>query len=281
MTQNNKIILFEEQQIRRVWHQEKWWYVLEDVVQVLTNSVNPKSYIRDMRRRDKELGKGWGQIALLLTVETKGGKQKMNCADTEGVLRVVMSISSPKAEPFKLWLARVGYEHIEEIENPELAIERVREIYKAKGYSDDWIDTRIKSIETRKELTDEWKERGVKEGQEYAILTAEIAKATFGLSPTEHKELKNLEKENLRDHMTKLELIFTMLGEEATRRIAIQDDAQNYIENHEAAQKGGRAAGGARENFEKLSNQKVVSPENFLGLKKSDNTPEITEGVGE
>ncbi len=264
MEQNNKIVLFQEKQIRRVWNEEQWYFVIEDVVQILTDSSNPKGYIRDMRRRDVQLSEGWGQIAHTLSIETKGGKQKMNCANTEGVFRILMSIPSPKAEPFKLWLAQVGRERIDEIENPELGIERIREIYKAKGYADEWIDTRLKSIDIRKQLTDEWKGRGVKEGQEYSILTAEIAKATFGLSPSEHKDLKGLDKQNLRDHMTNLELIFTMLGEETTRRISVKDDAQGFEENHESAQRGGYATGEALKRYEQTSGESVVSSENFL-----------------
>ena len=175
-----------------------------------------------------------------------------------------MSVPSPKVEPLKLWLAQVGKERIEEIENPELAVERARDIYKAKGYSDVWIERRLKSIEVRKELTDEWKGRGVKEGQEYAILTAEMAKATFGVTPSEHKKLKSLDKENLRDHMTNLELIFTMLGEDVTRRVAVTKDAIGFNENLDAAQKGGQAAGEARERVEAVSGEKVVSTDNFL-----------------
>lgn len=264
MEQNNKIVLFQEKQVRRVWDNDQWWFVIEDVVQILTDSSNPKGYIRDMRRRDTQLSEGWGQIAHTLSIETKGGKQRMNCANTEGVFRILMSIPSPKAEPFKLWLAQVGRERMEEIENPELGIERVKEIYKAKGYSNEWIDTRLKSIDIRKQLTEEWKGRGVKEGQEYSILTAEIAKATFGLTPTQHKNFKGLEHQNLRDHMTNLELIFTMLGEESTRQIAVQEDAKGFDENREVAQKGGKAAGVARKSYEKNRNVKVVSSDNFL-----------------
>ena len=264
MEQNNKIVLFQEKQVRRVWDNDQWWFVIEDVVQILTDSSNPKGYIRDMRRRDTQLSEGWGQIAHTLSIETKGGKQKMNCANTEGVFRILMSIPSPKAEPFKLWLAQVGRERMEEIENPELGIERVKEIYRAKGYSNEWIDTRLKSIDIRKQLTEEWKGRGVKEGQEYSILTAEIAKATFGLTPSQHKNLKGLEQQNLRDHMTNLELIFTMLGEESTRQIAVQEDAKGFDENREVAQKGGKAAGVARKSYEKNRNIKVVSSDNFL-----------------
>jgi DNA-damage-inducible protein D len=264
MEQNNTLILFQEKQIRRTWHQEEWWFVVEDVIAVLTDSKNPKKYLAAIRSRDKELAKGYPQIVDTLAVDTEGGKQRMTCSNRKGIFRITMSVPSPKAEPFKTWLAQVGEERIQEIENPELGIERIREIYKAKGYSDEWIDSRIKSIGIRKELTGEWKNRGVKEGQEYSILTAEIAKATFGLTPTEHKNLKGLDKQNLRDHMTNLELIFSMLGEEATRQITIQEDVQGFNDNHEAAITGGQMAGGALKNFEGNKRLKVVSSDNFL-----------------
>lgn len=272
MKQNNSIAIFQEKKIRRVQHQEEWYFVITDVIQILTDSNSPTDYLKKLRKRDPEINKGWGQIVTPLSVDTEGGKQRMNCINRQNLLRLIMSIPSPKAEPFKLWLAQVGEQHIQEIENPELGIERIREIYRAKGYTDEWIDTRLKSIDIRKQLTDAWKNRNVKEGQEYAILTAEIAKATFGLSPTEHAQYKGLEKQNLRDHMTSLELIFTMLGEEATRTIAVQEDAQGFNENHEAAQRGGKMAGNARKSFEKTDNVKVVSPQNFLN--KIDNSDE-------
>lgn len=275
--EQNKIILFQEKNIRRVWHEEKWWFVIEDVIVVLTNSNNPKQYIKDIRRRDPELAKGWVQIATILSVETEGGIQRMNCANTEGLLRLIMSIPSPKAEPFKLWLAQVGQERIEEIQNPELAIERIRELYRAKGYPEEWITTRLKSIDIRKQLTDEWKQRGVKEGQEYAILTAEIAKATFGLTPSEHKNLKGLERQNLRDHMTNLELIFTMLGEEVTRTYTVEDNAQGFTENQDTALKGGTAAGEARKRLEQVTGKQVVSNNNFLNGFIEDDKPLLDE----
>lgn len=275
--EQNKIILFQEKNIRRVWHEEKWWFVIEDVIVVLTNSNNPKQYIKDIRRRDPELAKGWVQIATILSVETEGGIQRMNCANTEGLLRLIMSIPSPKAEPFKLWLAQVGQERIEEIQNPELAIERIRELYRAKGYPEEWITTRLKSIDIRKQLTDEWKQRGVKEGQEYSILTAEIAKATFGLTPSEHKNLKGLERQNLRDHMTNLELIFTMLGEEVTRTYTVEDDAQGFTENQDTALKGGTAAGEARKRLEQVTGKPVISSNNFLNGFIEDDKPLLDE----
>lgn len=263
MEEQNKLIVFQEQEVRRTWHNEEWWFVVNDVVQILTDSKNVGDYIKKMRKRDEELSKGWGEIVTPLSIETKGGKQRMNCANTEGIFRIVQSIPSPKAEPFKKWLAKVGYERIQEIENPELAAERARQYYKDLGYSDTWIDTRLQAIVTRGELTDEWKAREVKEGLEYAILTAEISRATFGLAPKEYKQLKGLKRENLRDHMTRLELIFTMLGEEQTKQETIKDDAKGFEESRDAAIKGGTAAGKALDAFEKETGNKVVSSDNF------------------
>jgi DNA-damage-inducible protein D len=264
MEQDNKIVVFQEKQIRKIWHNEQWFFSVIDVIEVLTDSPKPKRYWTDIKRRsEKESGQGYAFCVPLKMTASDGRQRLTDCAHVEGILRIIMSVPSPKAEPLKLWLAQVGKERLEEIENPELGIERIRELYKAKGYSNEWIDTRLKSIDIRKQLTEEWKGRGVKEGQEYSILTAEIAKATFGLTPAEHKNLKGLETQNLRDHMTNLELIFTMLGEESTRLFAVQDDAKGFNENHESALKGGKAAGDARNNFEK-SGQKVVSSDNFL-----------------
>ena len=265
MDQEDKIVIFQEKQIRRVWDKEEWWFVIVDVVEVLTDSKNPSGYVKDMRRRDPELSKGWGQIATPLAVETTGGRQKLNCANTEGIFRIIQSIPSPKAEPFKRWLAKVAYERIQEIENPELAAERARQYYRDLGYDEKWIETRLQSIAIRGQLTDEWKIRGVQEGLEYAILTAEISKATFGLLPSEYKQIKGLKSEELRDHMTNLELIFTMLGEDGTKNEALDSNAQGFLENRTAAQKGGGAAGDALEAFEKSSGKKVVSSSNFKG----------------
>ncbi len=271
----NKIVVFQEKNVRRVWHEDKWWFVVNDIVEVLTDTPNAADYLKKVRKRDEELAKGWGQIVTPLSVPTEGGMQRMSCANMKGLFRLIMSIPSPKAEPFKIWLAQVGEERIEEIENPEIGIERIRETYKAKGYSNEWIETRLKSIDIRRQLTDEWKARGVQENTEYSILTAEISKATFGLSPSEYKDLKGLQRENLRDHMTNLELIFTMLGEEATRQIAVDRDAKGFPENHDAAQLGGKSAGSARKNFEKTSGKKVISAQNFKHLKEKDTTEKL------
>lgn len=264
----NHLVVFQETAIRRIWHNEEWWFCIVDVVAVLTDSVQPEGYVKDLRRRDKELAKGWGQIATPLRIETEGGIQRLNCANTEGLFRIIQSIPSTKAEPFKRWLAQVGYERVKEIENPELAGARARELYQTKGYPQAWIEKRLRSISIRGELTDEWKARGVQEGIEYSILTAEIARATFGVTPDARSRLKGLGKvktgNNLRDHMTDLELIFTMLGEAGTTEIARRKDALGFVENQSAAKEGGTIAGDARKALEAKSGKPVVSKENFL-----------------
>ncbi len=258
-----KIAIFQKKEIRKTIHKGEWWFVVEDIVSVLTNSVNVKDYIKKIRNRDDELSKGWGQIVTPLVIDTLGGPQKLNCANTEGIFRIIQSIPSPKAEPFKRWLAKVGYERVQEIEDPELATKRTRALYKAKGYSDAWIEKRMRGIDVRETLTDEWKKRGVKENPEYAILTAEISQATFGMTPKEYQEFKGLKKENLRDHMNDLELIFTMLGEASTTEIAKNKDAQGFAGNKIAAQEGGNVAGKARKDLEEKSGKKVSTRENY------------------
>lgn len=265
---DNHVIVFKSSKIRRVLHGNEWWFVITDVIAALTDSAQPAGYLKDMRRRDPELSKGWGQIATPLSVDTVGGAQKLNCANTEGIFRIIQSVPSPKAEPFKRWLAKVGYERVQEIEDPELASKRARAIYKAKGYSDGWIEKRMRGIQVREELTEEWKQRNVGGDQEYAILTAEISKATFGMTPTEYRNYKLLNRsaENLRDHMTDLELIFTMLGEASTTEIARKTDAQGFIKNKKAAQDGGVIAGDARRALEKKTGTKVSTKKNFKHL---------------
>ena len=268
------IALFQRKEVRRTIHNNEWWFVITDVITALTDSADPSQYLKRIRQRDPQLNeafKGGVQIVPPLALEfpTAGGPQGMLCWNTEGLFRLIQSIPSPKAEPFKRWLARVGYERIQEIEDPELAAKRTRAIYKAKGYSDDWIEKRMRSIAIRDELTDEWKKRGVKEQREYAILTAEISEATFGLTPSQYAEFKRLKRENLRDHMTDLELIFSMLGEAATTEIARNRDAQGFPQNKEAARSGGTVAGNARRELETKSGRKVVTSENYLALKQS------------
>lgn len=265
----SSISLFEGKKVRHIWHNNEWWFVVEDIVYVLTDSVDPKGYIKDMRRRDEELSKGWVQIATTLSVQTAGGMQSMNCTNTEGAFRIIQSIPSKKAEPFKLWLAKVGYERLKEIENPELAQERMKHLYEQKGYPKEWIDKRLRGIAVRQELTEEWKNRGVNENIEYGILTNEISKATFGKTVDDYKKLKNLRNENLRDHMNDLELIFTMLGEASTTKIAKSRNAQGFTQNKVSAIKGGTIAGNARKNLEIESGEKVVTNENYLDESES------------
>ncbi len=267
---STRIAVFQRKEVRRTLHNTEWWFVIADVVAALTDSQDPAGYLKDMRRRDDALSKGWGQIATPLFIQTSGGAQKLNCANTEGIFRIIQSIPSPKAEPFKRWLAKVGYERVQEIEDPQLATKRTRALYKAKGYSDDWIEKRMRSIAIRDELTDEWKKRGVKEQREYAILTAEISEATFGLTPSEYARFKQLKRENLRDHMTDLELIFSMLGEAATTEIARNRDAQGFPQNKKAARAGGEVAGKARKDLETKSGRKVVTSENYLALTQGE-----------
>ena len=264
MEQDKALVVFQGKQIRRTWFNDEWWFVAVDIVEVLTDSKDPNGYLKDMRRRDEGFAQGWGQIATPLSIDTPGGKQNINCVSTKGAFRLIQSIPSPKAEPFKLWLAQVGYERVQEIENPELAQKRMKESYKSKGYSDDWIEKRVRGIAIRDELTDEWKKRKVETEREFAILTAEISKATFGMTPSEYQELKGLKKENLRDHMNDLELIFSMLGERATTEIARTKNSQGFTENKSAAVKGGNIAGDARKNLESETKRKVISPENYL-----------------
>ncbi len=262
--ETTKIALFKGKKIRKTIYKNEWWFVIVDVVSALTDSVQSDGYIKDMRRRDPELAKGWGQIATPLSITTEGGPQMLNCANTEGIFRIIQSIPSPKAEPFKRWLARVGYERVQEIENPELATKRTRMLYKLKGYSDDWIEKRMRGIAIREELTDEWQKRGAAEQRDYEILTAEISKATFGIIPSEYRKLKGLKRENLRDHMNDLELIFTMLGERATTEIHRNEDSRGVPKLKGDARAGGDIAGGARKRLEKRLGRSTISRNNYL-----------------
>lgn len=270
----SNIILFESKNIRRIWNEEdkKWYFSIQDVLEILIESSDIKQYIKKMRSRDSELNVYWGTICTLVEMTAADGKKrKIQAANTEGLLRIIQSIPSPKAEPFKRWLAKVGYERLEEIENPELAAKRMREIYHQKGYSDAWIEKRMRGIAVRDELTEEWKERGVKEHKEYAILTAEISKAAFGMTPSEYKNFKELDKpnENLRDHMTDLELIFTMLGEASTTEIARKKDAQGFKQNKKVAKEGGAIAGDARMALERKTKSEISTKSNYKQLPES------------
>ena len=235
MSKATKIAIFKGKHVRKTIHNNEWWFVINDVIVSLTDSVDPAQYFKKLKTRDKELAKltDKGEVQfvppLMLDIETTGGKQKAYCWNTEGIFRLIQSIPSPKAEPFKRWLAKVGYERVQEIEDPELATKRTRALYKAKGYSDDWIEKRMRGIQVREQLTNEWKNREVGGDKEYAILTAEISQATFGMTPSQYKKFKNLKRENLRDHMNDLELIFSMLGEASTTEIAKNKNAQGFI----------------------------------------------------
>lgn len=262
--QNNALVVFQGKKIRRAWHNKEWYFSIIDIVAVLTDSPTPRQYwgkVKDREFVKLELSPIWVQLKL---TSADGKKYDTDCANTESMFRIIQSIPSKKAEPFKRWLAKMGYERVQEIENPELAQKRMKEIYKQKGYSDDWIEKRVRGIAIRDELTDEWKKRGLLEEREYAILTAEISKATFDMTPSEYKKFKGLKKENLRDHMNDLEQIFTMLGEASTTRIARDKDSQGFIENKDAAKEGGTVAGVARRELEQRSIRKVSTPENYL-----------------
>ncbi|MDX9805015.1 MAG: Bro-N domain-containing protein [bacterium] len=268
MTKETAIKIFEQKRVRSVWNDEdgKWYFSIVDVVDVLTESPNARKYWSVLKTRLKKENAELTTICSQLKMQSPDGKfYKTDCSDTQGILRIIQSIPSPKAEPFKRWLAKVGYERLEEIENPELAAARMREIYRQKGYSESWIEKRMRGIAVRDELTEEWKQRGVKEQKEYSILTAEISKATFGMTPSEYKDFKSLTdpKDNLRDHMTDLELIFTMLGEASTTEIARNKDAKGFEENEKAAKEGGKIAGDARVALEKKTKVKVSTKENY------------------
>lgn len=258
------IAIFKGKTIRRKWFNEEWWFVATDIVSALTDSKDPNGYLKDMRRRDEGFNEGWGQIATPLEIITPGGKQKVNCISTKGAFRLIQSIPSKKAEPFKRWLAQVGYERVQEIENPELAQERMKKLYELKGYSKDWIDKRLRGIAIRQNLTEEWKNRGVEQETDFAILTAEISKATFGMTPAEYKKFKGLKNENLRDHMTDLELIFNMLGEASTAEIEKSQDPNTLKEHLEVSNKGGNVAKIARINLEQETGKLVATGENYL-----------------
>ncbi len=271
--------LFESKQIRSYWNEEeqKWYFAVVDVVDVLTDSARPRKYWADLKKKLVEEGyvEVSEKIGQLKMVAQDGKMRLTDVADMETLLRIIQSIPSPKAEPFKRWLAQVGYERIEEVENPELAVERMKELYRAKGYDEDWIEKRLQSIVVRNQLTDEWQQRGVSPGKEYGVLTSVISVHTFDVTPNEHKNRKGLKKENLRDHMTPLELVFTMLGEASTTEITRRSDAQGFEQNQVAARTGGEVAGNARRELEAKTGVPVVSRQNYLPSstkKKLDNS---------
>jgi len=265
----NKIQLFQEQKVRTHWddEKEKWYFSVQDVVQILSDSRDVKQYIKRMRSRNSELNLNWGTICTpIQMIAADGKRRKIQASDMEGILRIIQSIPSPKAEPFKMWLAKVGSERIDEIDDPELAFERAMETYFKKGYSKEWINQRLKSIEVRKELTDEWQERGIKEGLEYAILTNEITKGWAGLSIKNYKKLKDLKKENLRDNMSNLELVLNMLAEATTTEISQKQKPESFDENKTVAQKGGNIAGNARKEIEAQTGENIVTGKNAKAI---------------
>jgi DNA-damage-inducible protein D len=264
------IAVFRGMEIRKTIHNNEWWFSIVDVVGVLTDSPDAGAYWRKLKQRLKEEGSEVVTFCHGLKLPASDGKNyETDCGNAEGIFRIIQSIPSPKAEPFKRWLAKVGYERVQEIEDPELGTKRTRALYKAKGYSDDWIEKRMRGIAIREELTDEWKKREVREKCEYEILTAEIAKAAFGITPGQHKKFKGLKRQNLRDHMTDLELIFSMLGEAATTEITRTDDARGLVENKKSAREGGEVAGKARTDLEQKTGRRVVTRENYLDTPQS------------
>jgi hypothetical protein len=274
--ETTKIALFKGRRIRKILFNNEWWFSVIDAVEALTDSVNARDYWFKMKIRVKnEDGVELSTNCRQLKLESSDGKKyETDCADTEGIFRIIQSIPSPKAEPFKKWLAKVGYERVQEIENPELATKRTRMLYKLKGYSDGWIEKRMRGIAIREELTDEWQKRGAREKRDYKILTAEISKATFGITPSQYKKLKGLKRENLRDHMDDFELIFNMLGERSTTEIHRAENSKGAAKLKADAKAGGDIAGGARKKLEKRLKRSVVSKNNFL------NNPEDKKRLG-
>jgi DNA-damage-inducible protein D len=266
----NKIVVFNTRQIRRIWYEEQWYFSVVDVCEVLTDSSDAGSYWRKLKQRLKKEGSEVVTFCHGLKLQAPDGKRyRTDCANTQGLFRIIQSIPSPKAEPFKRWLAKVGYERVQEIEDPELAQQRMKQLYEQKGYPKDWIDKRLRGIAIRQNLTDEWKDRGIDDEVDYAILTAEISKATFGITPSQYKKTKGLSKknQNLRDHMTDLELIFTMLGEKVTTEISQNEQPETFHGSKEVARRGGAVAGTARKETEKELGRSVVSRQNFLDNK--------------
>ncbi len=265
--ENNKLVVFQNKSIRRIFVNGEWFFSVVDVVAVLTGSADPAAYWRKLKQRLTAEGSQVVTICHGLKLPANDGKSyKTDCANVKGMFRIIQSIPSPKAEPFKQWLAQVGYDRVQEIENPELAQDRMKELYEQKGYSKDWIDKRLRGIAIRQNLTDEWKERGINEDRDFAILTAEISKATFGMTPSAYKAYKGLESpnQNLRDHMNDLELIFTMLGERVTTELSRQEKPDTMPKHKSVAKRGGKVAGNARKETEKELGHSIISSENYL-----------------
>ncbi len=280
--QDKTLVVFQGKKIRRTWFNDEWWFSVVDIIEALTESGRARKYWSDLKKRLMEEGfELSAKIGQLKLVSTDGKAYHTDCVNTKNAFRIIQSIPSKKAEPFKQWLAQVGFDRVQEIENPELAQKRMKELYEAKGYSNDWIEKRVRGIAIRDELTDEWKKRGVLEERNYAILTAEISKATFGMTPSEYKGFKGLKKENLRDHMNDLELIFSMLGERVSTEITRKEDKQGFIEVEDAAKRGGRVAGNARKETEQELDRPITSRENYLSepekKKKLEDKREVKE----
>jgi len=268
---DNALVVFQDKKIRRINHNDEWFFSVVDVITALTDSADAKDYWYRLKVREKSSsGVELSTFCRQLKLQSADGKfYETDCANTQSLFRIIQSVPSKKAEPFKLWLAQVGYDRIEEIQDPELAQARMKDLYRQKGYSDEWIEKRVRGIAIRHELTSEWKNRGVDEDREFAILTNEISKATFGKTVEEYRQFKHIKKENLRDHMNDLELIFTMLGEASTTRIAQSKNAQGFVQNEVAAKKGGKVAGDARKNLELESGTNVTTSENYLDAPES------------
>jgi len=267
-----RIAIFKQKSIRKIIYKNEWWFSVVDVISALTDSNNPRRYWSDLKIKITKDGyrELYEKIVQLKLTSSDNKSYETDCANTETIFRIIESIPSPKAEPFKRWLAKVGYERVQEIEDPELAQKRARAIYKAKGYPDEWIDLRMRGILIRENLTDEWNKHGVKAGREYEILTAEISKATFGMTPSEYKKYKGLKSQNLRDHMDVLESLFSQLGEAATTEITKTEHPQGFIPNKSTSRRGGRIAGEAREKLETITGKKVSTKQNYLQLKKKN-----------
>jgi prophage antirepressor-like protein len=272
MTKKEAIKLFEEKKVRTVWDDENetWYFVVTDVVEALTDSANPSDYIKKMKKRDPELAKGWGQIVTPLSVITAGGKQRMNCANAQGVFRLIQSIPSPKAEPFKQWMAQVAATRLEQMQDPELSISQAVNDYRRLGYSEQWINQRIKSIEVRKELTDEWKRGGMEEGQQFASLTDIITREWSGKTTKQYKQHKGLKKENLRDNMSNLELALNTLAEASTTEISKERNPKGFSQNAHVAKEGGSVASAARRQLEEKLGHTVISAERASNYLSSD-----------
>ncbi len=274
MDKNKALVVFQDKTIRRIWHDNEWYFSVVDVVEALTNSPSPRQYWSVLKGRETQLL----TICLQLKLPSADGKYYgTDCANTKSMFRIIQSIPSPNAEPFKLWLAKTGYERVQEIENPELAQERMKDIYEQKGYSKSWIDKRLRGMAVRQDLTDEWKKRGLETEREYAILTAEISKATFGMTPAEYKNFKGLKNENLRDHMRDLELIFTMLGEASTAEIERVKDPNTFEKHHKASREGGDVAKNARLNLERKTKKPVMTKENYLNEPEKEKKKHLLE----